>query len=143
MAEEAKILNDETKYKQQEPKFVNRFLLSLPEPFKVPQWACKQCDRPIFLGHGNWDDMVFVFNDVIGLNSTTTGFITGIREMQKLDSQEITLTLQMLGPVGDIVEEWKITGEIKLIDFGKLDYESTNPVEITMVFEPHTVILNF
>ena len=47
----------------------------------------------------------------------------------------------MLGPVGDVVEEWLIEGEVINADFGELNYENDILTEIKLEIKPSKVIL--
>ena len=63
----------------------------------------------------------------------------GYSDMYKKD-----ITFNLLGPVGDIVEEWILKGTyIESVDFGELDYSSTDPAEITMTLKYDFAILQF
>ena len=54
------------------------------------------------------------------------------------------VTLNMLGPVGDIVEEWVLKGTyIQSANFGDLDFASSDPVEITLTLRYDYAILKF
>ena len=51
---------------------------------------------------------------------------------------------QVLGPVGDIVEEWTLKGTwIKTANFGDLDFSSNDPVDITLSLRYDYAILQF
>ena len=50
----------------------------------------------------------------------------------------------MLGPVGDVVEEWILKGTyIETADFGELDYVSNDPADITLTLKYDYAILQF
>ena len=50
----------------------------------------------------------------------------------------------MLGPVGDVVEEWVLKGAfIKGADFGEMDYSSNDPADITLTLQYDYAILQF
>jgi hypothetical protein len=54
------------------------------------------------------------------------------------------LTLNILGPVGDKVEEWIIKGaQITSVSFGDMDWASDDPVEFTVELQPDYCVLNF
>jgi hypothetical protein len=42
-----------------------------------------------------------------------------------------------LSPIGEIIEEWRITGEMNDIDFGELDYQNDENLTIKMVIRPN------
>tara|TARA_B110000211_G_C14040707_1_gene536611 strand:+ start:32 stop:517 length:486 start_codon:yes stop_codon:yes gene_type:complete len=54
------------------------------------------------------------------------------------------LTVNILGPVGDIVSEWIIKGAIiTSATFGDYNYDNEGAVEISMTVQPDYCVLNF
>ena len=55
------------------------------------------------------------------------------------------VTFNMLGPVGDVIEEWTLKGTwIKDAQFGDVSFaEGTSPVEITLTLKYDYAILQF
>ena len=54
------------------------------------------------------------------------------------------LTIQTLGPVGDIVSEWVLKGAlINNADFGQYDWATETPLEISVTISVDYCILNF
>ena len=54
------------------------------------------------------------------------------------------VNFQVLGPVGDVVEEWTLKGAfIQDAQFGDLDFGSSDPVEITLTLRYDYAILQF
>jgi len=54
------------------------------------------------------------------------------------------LTVNVLGPVGDVVSEWIIKGAlITEATFGDYNYDSEGAVEISMTVQPDYCVLNF
>ena len=54
------------------------------------------------------------------------------------------ITFNMLGPVGDIVEEWTLKGAfIQAANFGEVSWESTEPADITITLQYDYAILQF
>jgi hypothetical protein len=52
--------------------------------------------------------------------------------------------LNILGPVGDKVEEWIIKGaQITSVDFAEMDWAADDPVEFTIEIQPDYCVLNF
>lgn len=135
-----------TNFNQFEPKVINRFSVVFPEPFDLPAYVCKKTTRPVLYlsptGIRNWENMIFEFYDPV-TPSTSQALHNGIRNLRTLDSQTITITLLLLGPPGDIVEKWDITGEISKIDFGILDYTNGDPITISLFFNVHYAVLQF
>ena len=63
----------------------------------------------------------------------------GYAEFYKKD-----VTINVLGPVGDIVEEWSLVGAwIQDVTFGDLDFGASEPVEITVTLRYDYAILEF
>ena len=54
------------------------------------------------------------------------------------------LTVNILGPVGDVVSEWIIKGAyITEASFGEYNYDNEGAVEISMTVQPDYCVLNF
>ena len=54
------------------------------------------------------------------------------------------ITFNMLGPVGDVVEEWVLKGTyISEANFGDLNYAEDDPAEITLTLRYDYAILQF
>ena len=54
------------------------------------------------------------------------------------------ITFNLLGPVGDIVEEWTLKGAfIQSANFGDMDYATSDPVEIALTLQYDYAILQF
>ena len=54
------------------------------------------------------------------------------------------LTIQTLGPVGDVVEEWIMKGAYcSNANFGTMDWTSDSPANISMTIVMDYAILNF
>lgn len=131
---------------EHEPKVDNRFLVEFPEFFNIPEYVIHKTTRPSFkmerYGKMKWDDMVFTLYDPIA-PSSAQAIMNGIKELNKKDSQVITVTLKLLGPVGDVVEKWSIIGEIDKIDFGKLDWKNDEQLLIKIYFKVSYCTLEF
>ena len=53
-------------------------------------------------------------------------------------------SIQMLGPVGDIVEEWTLKGTwITTANFGALSFDASDPTDITVTLRYDYAILQF
>lgn len=69
---------------------------------------------------------------------STTGR-AGYSDMYKKD-----LSLELIGPVGDVVSEWIVKGAlIQASNFGELDFSNAAALEITLTISCDYVILNF
>ena len=54
------------------------------------------------------------------------------------------INCQLLGPVGDIVEEWTLKGAmIQSANFGALSFDASDPVDITLTLRYDYAILQF
>ena len=54
------------------------------------------------------------------------------------------VTFNMLGPVGDIVEEWTLKGSyIATANFGEMAFDSNEPADITLTLQYDYAILQF
>ena len=54
------------------------------------------------------------------------------------------MTVNVLGPVGDVVSEWIIKGAlITAAGFGEYNYDNEGAVEISMTVQPDYCVLNF
>lgn len=128
-----------------EPKTENRFVAKFPKPFNIPSFVIHNAKRPSFSNKKGtivWNNMVFLMYDPIA-PSTSQAIMEGIRELRKMDSYTLNITIQGMGPVGEVVEDWLVVGEIESIDFGTLDWKSTEPLTIALYLDVHHCILNF
>ena len=147
-----------------EPKVANRFVLVmdgipsyLVKNFKAPTYTA----NPVVLDHINikrklkgksdWSDITFNLYDPI-----TPSGAQSVIEWVRLHHESVTgrdgysdfykkdLTLQTLGPVGDIVSEWVIKGaSITSADFGQFDWSTDTPLEIAVTVQMDYCVLNF
>ena len=62
----------------------------------------------------------------------------------KLEIMEKDLTINMLGPVGDKVEEWILKGcMVTEANFGDLAFDTDDPTEVTLTVQQDLCILNY
>ncbi len=147
-----------------EPKTVNRFIMFMDG---VPTFMVKGVQRPNLtqdakeLPHINlvryvkgrtvWGAMQFTLYDPIVPSGAQA-----VMEWVRLHHESVTgrdgyadfykkdLILNMLGPVGDKVEEWIIKGaQITEATFNEASWDDDSPIEITMTVQPDFCILNF
>ena len=60
------------------------------------------------------------------------------------DFYKKNVTFNVLGPVGDVVEEWELKGAyIQSANFGDLAFDSSDPLEITVTLRYDYAILKF
>jgi hypothetical protein len=147
-----------------EPKVKNRFIMYIEG---IPAYLVKTAKRPsiefeeITLDHinvkryikgkGAWSAI-----DVTLYDPVVPSAAQSVMEWVRLSHESVTgrdgysdfykkdVTFNMLGPVGDVVEEWTLKGAwIKSAAFGDLDYGTSNPVEISVSMRYDYAILQF
>ena len=151
-------------FKAFEPKVQNRFVMYIDG---IPSFMVKNVKAPSFtdniikLDHINsyrkirgkreWDDMTMTLYDPV-----TPSGAQAVMEWARLGYESVTgragysdfykkdLTLNVLGPVGDIVGEWIIKGAILTVgDFGQYDWTSDEAVEIGITVAMDYCVLNY
>jgi hypothetical protein len=148
-----------------EPKVQNRFILYVDG---IPAYLIKKASAPgfeaneIILDHINvyrkvkgkirWNDMTLELYDPIAPSGTQA-----VMEWARLAHESVTgrdgysdfykkdLTMNILGPVGDVVGEWIIKGAfVKSANFGEYDWSSGEAAaNISMTIAMDYVICNF
>lgn len=155
---------NELMYTAFEPKTQNRFIMYIDG---IPSYLIKKAGTPsiqftdIKLDHINvyrklkgkaeWQDMSMALYDPI----TPSGAQT-VLEWIRLSHESITgrdgysdfykknITLNILGPVGDIVGEWVIRGAyVKQASFGEYDWSNDQYITIDMTVAMDYCELNF
>ena len=129
-----------------EPKMNNRFMIEFQPPFDIKSYVVHGTQRPVYIFHDNeiqYERMHFRLFDPIA-PSATREIMEGIRTNHDAkNNQEIKFRLKMLGPVGDVIEEWDIKGNLTFIDFGKLSWDDERSTVIEMEIQPTDVILEY
>ena len=147
-----------------EPKLQNRFIVQIDG---IPAYTIKSTNRPqidfeeVELRHmnvkrwvkgvGEWQPLELTLYDPIVPSAAQS-----IMEWVRLSHESVTgrdgyadfykkdVTIQILGPVGDIVEEWTLKGAwIQSATFGDMAFDSNDPVEITATLRYDYAILQF
>ena len=147
-----------------EPKLKNRFIMTIDG---VPAYVIKTANRPqitfdevelnhlnvkrFVKGKGTWQTLQITLYDPIVPSASQA-----VMEWIRLGHESVTgrdgyadfykkdVTFNVLGPVGDIVEEWTLKGAwIQDASFGDLDFSSSDPVEITVTLRYDYAILQF
>jgi hypothetical protein len=147
-----------------EPKLKNRYIMQIDG---IPAYVIKTANRPqitfdeVELNHmnvtryvkgkGKWATLQFTMYDPIVPSAAQS-----VMEWVRLSHESVTgrdgysdfykkdLTINVLGPVGDIVEEWTLKGSwIQDATFGDLDFSASDPVEITCTLRYDYAILQF
>ena len=148
-----------------EPKQTNRFLLKMEG---VPSYLIKGVgavsltQTAVALNHINvqryvkgksiWGTIALTLYE-----SITPSGAQAVMEWVRLHHESVTgrdgysdfykkdLTFQVLGPVGDIVSEWKVMGAIiTSVNFGDYSYDDDGtPVNIALEVQPDYCVLNY
>ena len=159
------VLNSsEIMFRAFEPKVQNRFILYTDQ---IPAFMIKKVKAPSFedteikLDHINtyrkirgkreWKDIELTLYDPI-----TPSAAQSVMEWARLSYESVTgragysdfykkdLTINILGPVGDIVSEWIVKGAfIKSMSQGDFDWSADGAVELTLSLGLDYCILNY
>ena len=159
------ISSQEIMFKAFEPKVQNRFIMYIED---IPAYMVKGVSAPNFqdgeiqLNHINtyrkiragrreWQDMTLNLYDPISpagsqavMDWARLGYesVTGRAGYSDFYKKEIRLNI--LGPVGDIVGEWQISGAfVKSSNFGSYNWDSTEAVQVDLTIAMDYCILNF
>ena len=141
-----------------EPLRKNRFIFRFPGELGIQEWWVSTGSRPKYksdeveipflntstyvIGRFNWETIQVKFRDPIGPSATQA-----LMEWVRLHSESITgrqgyaagykkdVQLEMLDPTGVVVQKWDLQGtQINDVDFGGLDYKSSELADITVTF---------
>tara|TARA_R110000803_G_scaffold207834_1_gene276047 strand:- start:750 stop:1235 length:486 start_codon:yes stop_codon:yes gene_type:complete len=147
-----------------EPKLQNRFLMDIGG---IPGYLVKKISRPsisfneVTLDHinlkrkikgkGNWENITCDLYDPV-----TPSGAQAVMEWVRLSHESVTgrdgysdfykkeVTISTLGPVGDVVEEWRLKGAFCLsANFGDMDWSSDAPANISITIAMDYAILNY
>ena len=147
-----------------EPKLKNRFVMSIDG---IPAYLIKTANRPsitfeeVELNHMNvkrfvkgkatWETVEFTLYDPVVPSAAQS-----VMEWIRLSHESVTgrdgysdfykkdVDFQVLGPVGDIIEQWKLKGAwIQAANFNDLDFASSDPVDISVTLRYDYAILEF
>ena len=147
-----------------EPKLKNRYVMNLNG---LPAYLVKTMARPSITfeevelhhinvkryvhGKATWEPIEITLYDPVVPSAAQ-----GVMEWIRLHHESVTgrdgysdfykkdIDFQVLGPVGDVVEEWKLKGAfIQAANFNDLDYSSSDPVDISLTLQYDYAILQF
>ena len=147
-----------------EPKLKNRYVMNLNG---LPAYLVKTMARPSITfeevelhhinvkryvhGKATWEPIEITLYDPVVPSAAQ-----GVMEWIRLHHESVTgrdgysdfykkdIDFQVLGPVGDVVEEWKLKGAfIQAANFNDLDYSSSDPVDISLTLRCDYAILQF
>ena len=147
-----------------EPKTQNRFIMYIEG---IPAFTIKAMAGPsiqfdeVVLEHinvkryvkgkGAWQPLEITLYDTI-VPSASQAVMEWVREHHESvtgrqgysDFYKKDITFNLLGPVGDIIEEWTLKGTfIQNANFGTMDYGTSDPVEIALTLQYDYAILQF
>ena len=147
-----------------EPKLKNRFVMQIDG---INAYLIKTANRPtiesdeVILEHMNvtryikgksrWQPLEITLYDPI-VPSAAQQVMEWIRLGHEsvtgrdgyADFYKKTVTFNVLGPVGDVVEEWELKGAfIQSANFGDLSFEDATPIEIALTLRYDYAILKF
>ena len=147
-----------------EPKTQNRFIMYIEG---IPAFTIKAMARPTIQfdevvlehinvkryvkGKGAWQPLEITLYDPI-VPSASQAVMEWVRQHHESvtgrqgysDFYKKDITFNLLGPVGDIVEEWTLKGAfIQSANFGDMDYGTSDPVEIALTLQYDYAILQF
>ena len=147
-----------------EPKLKNRFIMQIDG---IPAYLIRTATRPqitfeeVVLDHmnvkryvkgkGEWQQLSITLYDPVVPSASQA-----VMEWIRLSHESVTgrdgyadfykkdVTFQVLGPVGDVVEEWLLKGTfIQAANFNDLDFSSSEPVDINLTLRYDYAILQF
>ena len=156
--------NNEIFFTTFEPTVANRFIFEING---IPAYLVKKASSPSFdageviLDHINiyrklkgkvkWNDMTVELYDPI-----TPSGAQAVMEWARLAHESVTgrdgysdfykkdVTMSVLGPVGDVVSEWKIKGAyIKTASFGDYDWSTDTATTLSLSLAMDYCILNY
>jgi len=147
-----------------EPKLKNRFVMSIDG---IPAYLIKTTGRPsisfeeVELNHLNvkrfvkgkatWETIEMSLYDPVVPSASQA-----VMEWIRLSHESVTgrdgysdfykkdVLIKVLGPVGDVVEQWTLKGAfITAANFNDLDFSSSDPAEISVTLRYDYAILEF
>ena len=147
-----------------EPKLKNRFMMIIDG---VPAYMIKTANRPqitfeevelnhmnvkrFVKGKGTWQSLALTMYDPVVPSAAQA-----VMEWVRLGHESVTgrdgysdfykkdLTFRLLGPVGDVIEEWTLKGAwIQDANFGEFDFSSSDPADIQLTLRYDYAILQF
>lgn len=151
-------------YQAYEPKLQNRFLFQIDG---IPAYLVKNAERPKYTnevvvlehinkkrkvkGKSDWSDISVTLYDPV-----TPSGAQAVMEWVRLSHESVTgrdgysdmykkdITFNVLGPVGDKVEEWTLKGAfIQTADFSDMDYSANTVAEVSLTLQYDYAILQF
>ena len=151
-------------FRNWEPKLKNRFIMNIDG---INAYLIKAMNRPtiesdeVILEHMNvtryvkgksrWQPIEITLYDPVVPSAAQQ-----VMEWVRLGHESVTgrdgysdfykknVTFNLLGPVGDVVEEWELKGAfIQSANFGDMAFDSNDPVEISLTLRYDYAVLKF
>ena len=151
-------------FRSWEPKLKNRYIMNIDG---IDAYLIKTMNRPsiesdeVILEHMNvtryvkgksrWQPIDITLYDPVVPSAAQQ-----VMEWVRLSHESVTgrdgysdfykknVTFNLVGPVGDIVEEWELIGTyIQSANFGDLSFDSSDPTEITLTLKYDYAVLKF
>ena len=151
-------------FRSWEPKLKNRYIMNIDG---IDAYLIKTMNRPsiesdeVILEHMNvtryvkgksrWQPIDITLYDPVVPSAAQQ-----VMEWVRLSHESVTgrdgysdfykknVTFNLVGPVGDIVEEWELVGAyIQSANFGDLAFDSSDPTEITLTLKYDYAVLKF
>ena len=133
-----------------EPKLNNRFIVTFPSEFNIPEWSAFSVDMPSFSIKEKkifgikyfeeivWDDvLVQLYDPIDPSNSKAIMKIIETNPNIKFD-----FFINILDPAGITIETWCLTGcRFSSVYFGHYDYSDFNTTKIDLTITPTNVKL--
>ena len=117
-----------------EPHRLNRWMLSFPNDFDLPEYCVNKVSKlkHFSSGRGRWKPVTITLYDIIGMNTTK-------KLIANLNHTPIKIKLQKLDPTGACVETIEIFSKEVDIDLGNFDYSSDDICKIKIKITPTNV----
>lgn len=147
-----------------EPKLSNRFIMYIEG---IPPFLIKSADRPSLQfnniemhhinlvwnvkGKGIWQPVNITMYDPV-VPSAAQAAMEWVRLSHEsvsgrdgyTDFYKKDITFNVLGPVGDKIEEWTLKGAyVTSVTFGQMGYDNDAPVEIQITLQPDLCVLQY
>ncbi|MFW6246941.1 MAG: hypothetical protein ACOC22_02065 [bacterium] len=121
-----------------EPKRPCRFQVIFPEIMEIQPFYVKELSKLSFnFRTKEYDDLTFSLYDVIGHNLTEKLVTSLVNTRKKI----ITINIQSLDPVGDIIESFGIIGDLLEVDLGTYSYGLQDELSIIkLIIKPNDIL---
>lgn len=156
--------SNEVFFRAFEPKVGNRFIMYMDN---IPSFMVKGVSAPSFEDNSIKLDHINSYRKIRGKREWNTVDMTlydpitpsgaqAVMEWARLGYESVTgragysdfykkdLTLNILGPVGDVVSEWILKGAfLTSVNQGDLDWSSDDPIELAITVDMDYCVLNY